>query len=72
MGDRHIPIGVLGMVDGTLSISNCGIQSVQKNSLINSQKKLIEKNSIKIISDAAWDAVLTKHNSTFLESAPQY
>ena len=36
MGDKNIPIGVLGMVDDTLSIANCGIQSVKKNSIINS------------------------------------
>ena len=36
MGDKNIPIGVLGMVDDTISISNCGIQSIKKNAIINS------------------------------------
>ena len=35
-GDNNIPIGVLGMVDDTLSISKCGISSIQKNAVINS------------------------------------
>jgi hypothetical protein len=35
-GDHNIPIGVLGMVDDTLSIANCGIQSIHKNAIINS------------------------------------
>ena len=34
--DPNIQIGVLGMIDDTLSISKCGITSVQKNSVINS------------------------------------
>ena len=34
--DRNIRIGVLGMVDDNLSISQCGITSVQKNAVINS------------------------------------
>ena len=34
--DPSIQIGVLGMVDDTLSISECGIKSVTKNSIINS------------------------------------
>ena len=36
--DSNIQIGVLGMIDDTLSISKCGITSVQKNSVINSFK----------------------------------
>ena len=36
MGDKNIPTGVLGMVDDTISISNCGIQSIKKNAIINS------------------------------------
>ena len=34
--DRNIPIGVLGMVDDTLDIAECGLQSIQKNSVLNS------------------------------------
>ena len=34
--DPNIQIGVLGMVDDNLSISKCGISSVQKNAVINS------------------------------------
>ena len=34
--DENIEIGVLGMVDDNLSISKCGINSLQKNSVINS------------------------------------
>ena len=33
--DPNIRIGVLGMVDDNLSISKCGIPSVQKNAVIN-------------------------------------
>ena len=34
--DSDIKIGVLGMVDDTLSISECGNDSLQKNAVINS------------------------------------
>ena len=34
--DQNIPIGVLGMVDDTLTISECGVQSVSKNAVLNS------------------------------------
>ena len=36
MQDQNIPIGVLGMVDDTLSISKCGKDAIQKNAVINS------------------------------------
>ena len=36
MKDPNIPIGVLGMVDDTLSISNCGKEAIQKNAVVNS------------------------------------
>ena len=35
-GDDSIAIGVLGMVDDTLSISKCGNTTVKKNAIINS------------------------------------
>ena len=35
-GDPNIQIGVLGMIDDTLSISKYGSGSVQKNAIINS------------------------------------
>jgi hypothetical protein len=35
-GDSDINIAVLGMVDDTLAISQCGIASIQKNAVINS------------------------------------
>ena len=35
-GDPNIQIGVMGMVDDNLSISNCGMSTVQKNAVINS------------------------------------
>ena len=35
-GDNSIRLGVLGMVDDTLAIANCGVPSILKNSLINS------------------------------------
>ena len=35
-GDPQIPIGVLGMVDDTLGVSECGKDAVEKNSVINS------------------------------------
>ena len=34
--DKNIPIGVLGMVDDTITISECGAQSVSKNAVLNS------------------------------------
>ena len=34
--DPTIPIGILGMVDDTLSVSECGIKTIKKNSVINS------------------------------------
>ena len=34
--DPNIPIGVLGMIDDTLDISECGNQSVAKNAVLNS------------------------------------
>ena len=36
MGDPNIPIGVLGMVDDTLAVSECGYQAVRKNAVVNS------------------------------------
>ena len=41
--DPNIPIGVLGMVDDTLTIANCGRQSVSKNAVLNS---FIENNRL--------------------------
>ena len=35
-GDSNIPIGVLGFVDDTLGVSECGKESIKKNSFINS------------------------------------
>ena len=35
-GDPTIPIGVLGMVDDTLAIAECGVKSVEKNAVVNS------------------------------------
>ena len=35
-GDPNIPIGVLGFVDDTLGVSECGSSAIKKNSLINS------------------------------------
>ena len=34
--DSNIPIGVLGMIDDTLAISECGSDSIRKNAVINS------------------------------------
>ena len=34
-GDPNIPVGILGMVDDTLSISECGNKSIIKNSFVN-------------------------------------
>ena len=35
-GDKNIPIGVLGFVDDTLGVSECGKAAIKKNSVINS------------------------------------
>jgi hypothetical protein len=35
-GDPSIAIGVLGMVDDTLGIAECGVKSVEKNAVLNS------------------------------------
>ena len=35
-GDPRIAIGVLGMVDDTLGIAECGVKSVEKNAVLNS------------------------------------
>ena len=35
-GDPKIAIGVLGMVDDTLGIAECGVKSVEKNAVLNS------------------------------------
>ena len=35
-GDPEITIGVLGMIDDTLGIAECGASSVEKNSVVNS------------------------------------
>ena len=35
-GDPDIPIGVLGMIDDTLGVSECGSASIRKNAVINS------------------------------------
>ena len=47
-GDDNIQIGVLGMIDDTLSISKCGTPSIQKNSIINS---FIETNRLTLSQD---------------------
>ena len=44
--DKDIPIGVLGMVDDTIDISECGHQAVQKNAILNS---FFRKSKIRII-----------------------
>ena len=35
-GDPTIPIGILGFVDDTLAVAECGRPSIKKNSVINS------------------------------------
>ena len=35
-GDKNIAIGVLGMVDDTLALSECGNKAIRKNSVVNS------------------------------------
>ena len=35
-GDSNIPIGVLGFVDDTLGVSECGKAAIKKNAVINS------------------------------------
>ena len=35
-GDPDIPIGILGMVDDTLAISECGNSAIRKNAVVNS------------------------------------
>ena len=35
-GDPTIPIGVMGMVDDTLAVSDCGSKAIRKNAVINS------------------------------------
>ena len=44
-GDQSIKIGVLGMVDDNIAISQCGVNSLEKNALINS---FIESNRLKL------------------------
>ena len=36
MGDPDIPIRILGMVDDTLGVTNCGKDAIRKNAFINS------------------------------------
>ena len=36
MGDENIPIGVLGMIDDSLGVSECGNAAIRKNAVINS------------------------------------
>ena len=35
-GDSAISVGILGMVDDTLGVSNCGSDAIKKNAVINS------------------------------------
>ena len=35
-GDTNIPIGVLGMIDDTLAVSECGNPAIRKNAVVNS------------------------------------
>ena len=44
-GDPTIPVGVLGMVDDTLAVAECGQNSIKKNSVINS---FIETHRLKL------------------------
>ena len=34
-GDPTIPLGVMGMVNDTLAVSNCGSKAIRKNAVIN-------------------------------------
>ena len=34
--DQNIPIGILGMVDDTLAVADCGNKSIRKNAVVNS------------------------------------
>ena len=36
IGNTTIPMGVLGMVDDTLVIAECGVKSVEKNTVVHS------------------------------------
>ena len=47
-GDPNIEIGVLGMVDDTLGVTNCGEESIKKNSVINS---FVETQKLELHSD---------------------
>ena len=35
-GDTNIPVGILGMVDDTLAVAECGNNSIKKNAVVNS------------------------------------
>ena len=35
-GDTNIPIGILGMVNDTLAVAECGNNSIRKNAVVNS------------------------------------
>jgi hypothetical protein len=47
-GDPNIPIGILGFVDDTLAVAECGRSSIKKNSVINS---FMEAHRITLSSD---------------------
>ena len=58
MQDPNIPIGVLGMVDDTLLISNCGQEAISKKAVINlfiENRKLIL--SIKKVLQYMWQTL---------------
>ena len=40
-GDPTIPIGVLGMVDDTLAVSDCASKAIRKNAVINSFMEIL-------------------------------
>ena len=47
-GDPNIEVGVLGMVDDTLSVSDCGEKSIMKNAVINA---FVETQKLKLHQD---------------------
>ena len=62
-GDSDINIAVLGMVDDTLAISQCGIASIQKNAVINSfieTQRLIFQNTKVLYFTLATDPSVVK------------
>ena len=64
-GDPNIPIGILGMVDDTLAVTNCGNSAIRKNAVVNS---FVETQRLTLSTDKSAVLHFGKHSKCQLPS----